>query len=164
MRRKDKEITDPAQLEDILRSCEVCYLALQDGDAPYVIPLNFGHTCADSQITLYFHCAREGHKLDLLQRNPNAAFSMSTGVKLHITSPGCGSTSEYQSLCGAGILTILSPEQNQTALAAVTRHYAPADPCQFDPAAVRAVVTLALRVTRLTGKQYTLPSSSKAST
>ena len=45
MRRKDREITDPAAIAEIIHRCDVLYLGLndpEDPDYPYVVPVNFG--------------------------------------------------------------------------------------------------------------------------
>ena len=42
MRRKDKEITNRAEMESIIRRSMVCRLALADENLPYLVPLCFG--------------------------------------------------------------------------------------------------------------------------
>ena len=39
MRRNDKEIKDPALIEQILSTSEVCRIGLLDGDRPYIVPM-----------------------------------------------------------------------------------------------------------------------------
>ena len=40
MRRKDREVTDPAIVEKILQAGSVCHLAMARNNIPYVVPLN----------------------------------------------------------------------------------------------------------------------------
>ena len=56
MRRKDKEITDPALLSAILREAFVCRLGLAGDGEPYVVPVNFVYSGG----CLYLHSACEG--------------------------------------------------------------------------------------------------------
>ena len=42
MRRRDREITDKQDILEVMRKCDVCRIALHDGDYPYIVPLNFG--------------------------------------------------------------------------------------------------------------------------
>lgn len=42
MRRRDREITDKQEILEVMRKCDVCRIALHDGDYPYIVPLNFG--------------------------------------------------------------------------------------------------------------------------
>ena len=47
MRRKDREITDFDEMIKIIEKCDTCRLALNDGEYPYIVPLNFGHEVKD---------------------------------------------------------------------------------------------------------------------
>ena len=76
MRRSDREIRDRSSIDGILHAASVCHLALCDGDRPYVVPMSYGY---DGD-RLYFHCASEGRKLDVVRRNPNACFAVEVGV------------------------------------------------------------------------------------
>ena len=42
MRRKDREITDFNEMLEIMKKCDVCRIALNDEEFPYIVPLNFG--------------------------------------------------------------------------------------------------------------------------
>ena len=76
MNRKDREITEIAGIEDIIKSCKVMRLAMAANGAPYVVPLNFGYEITGSQLTLYFHCAAKGQKTDIIKKNPRICFEM----------------------------------------------------------------------------------------
>ena len=56
MRRNDREITDRRDIDEIIKRCRVCHLAMCDDGQPYVVPLNFGY---DGRF-LFFHTASEG--------------------------------------------------------------------------------------------------------
>ena len=70
MRRNDRELDFPAILS-LLDRCRIVRLAMIDGQEPYIVPLNYGYTCTDGQITLYCHSAKEGRKLDVMRANPH---------------------------------------------------------------------------------------------
>lgn len=42
MRRKDREITDFQEIIATIKKCDVCRLAWNDQDYPYIVPMNFG--------------------------------------------------------------------------------------------------------------------------
>ena len=79
MRRKDREITDFNEIIEIIKKCDVCRIAMNDGDFPYMVPLNFGLDIQDGQAYLYFHAALEGKKLDLLKKDNRVTFEMDCG-------------------------------------------------------------------------------------
>jgi len=65
LRLKHKEITDKAEIEDIIRRSGVCRIAMCSGGEPYVVPMNFGYR----DNTLYLHSFRQGMKIDCLREN-----------------------------------------------------------------------------------------------
>ena len=67
MRRKDRQITDKDIINEILLKSDIARIALFDNEYPYIIPMNYGY----KDNALYFHCAPEGKKLDLIKRNNN---------------------------------------------------------------------------------------------
>ncbi|NLA85824.1 MAG: pyridoxamine 5'-phosphate oxidase family protein, partial [Clostridiales bacterium] len=106
MRRKDREITDIAQIVELMRRCRICNLALEDEDYPYVVPLNFGISVSGDSITIYFHGAKQGKKLDLIRKNNHVAFAMYNAFDISLGSAQCAckSSIEYESVMGTGII------------------------------------------------------------
>ena len=76
MRRKDREVTDRNEIIEIMRRCDVCRLAIHDEGYPYIVPLNFGLLVDEESMTLVFHSALEGTKLDLLKIDNRVSFEM----------------------------------------------------------------------------------------
>ena len=66
MRRKNREVTDKKDILDILRRCDTVRIGLTGTDGPYVVPVSFGLDLSGEKPVVYFHCAREGMKIDLL--------------------------------------------------------------------------------------------------
>ena len=66
MRRSDRQVSDRNELIEIMKSCTVCRLGLNDDGYPYILPLNFGLSDDGDKIRLYFHSALEGHKVELI--------------------------------------------------------------------------------------------------
>ena len=58
MRKKEYQITDFREIENIIESGLICRLGLCNDNIPYVVPLNFGY----KDKVLYFHSAPEGKK------------------------------------------------------------------------------------------------------
>ena len=70
MRRKRQELSRE-EAEKILREGTSGVLAVEgDGGYPYAVPLSYAWDSGK----LLFHCARSGHKLDAVKRNPKASF------------------------------------------------------------------------------------------
>ena len=61
------------EAEAVLLRCSAGVLALTGDKAfPYAVPLSYVY---DGE-HIYFHSATEGHKIDAIQRNPNASFAV----------------------------------------------------------------------------------------
>ncbi|MCW4009835.1 MAG: pyridoxamine 5'-phosphate oxidase family protein [Candidatus Bathyarchaeota archaeon] len=68
VRRRDREITDAAEMRAVLKTAKHVTIALCLGDEPYLVSLSHGYDEENS--CLYFHCAPEGKKLVYAQANP----------------------------------------------------------------------------------------------
>ncbi len=70
MRRKKQALTEE-EIIKILKNGTAGVLAVDgDGGYPYAVPLSYVYH--DGKI--FFHCAKSGHKLDAIRRNPKASF------------------------------------------------------------------------------------------
>jgi len=99
MRKAEREIKDQRELEDVIRRAEVCRLAMIDDGVPYIVPMNFGYRDG----TFYFHCAREGRKLDILRKHPRVCFELEADVRLAKGGAPCKWSTSYESVIGWGV-------------------------------------------------------------
>ena len=67
VRRKDREITNPNELQQVLKTTKYVTVALCMNDEPYLVSLSHGYD--EAKKCLYFHCAPEGKKLVFLKAN-----------------------------------------------------------------------------------------------
>lgn len=67
VRRKDREITDPSELQHLLKCTKYVTVAFCMENEPYLVSLNHGYD--ETRKCLYFHCAPEGKKLVFLKAN-----------------------------------------------------------------------------------------------
>lgn len=151
MRRKDREVTDFQSLVNIIRQCQVCRLALHDGDYPYIVPVNFGFETQSEIVTLYFHGANEGKKYDLMHKDPRASFEMDCETLLCSDQAAGNCTMSYHSVMGRGTIEFLEGEEKIHALNVLTAHYHP-EGFAYDARAIPATTAFKLTVTEMTGK------------
>lgn len=69
IRRKEKEIKDVEEIRAILRAGKYITIAMCENHQPYLVTLNYGYD--EKKNCLYFHCAAEGKKIDILTENNN---------------------------------------------------------------------------------------------
>ncbi len=67
MRRKDKEIADPSEVKSILHEVKYVTVAMCQNNEPYLATLSSGFD--EPNNCIYFHCAREGKKITILEAN-----------------------------------------------------------------------------------------------
>ena len=157
MRRKDKEISGRARLEQILARARVCRLALTadgpQGPVPYVVPVFFA--CRDGR--LYIHSAQEGRKLDLLAHNPRVCVEVDELRAILPAEKPCAFSSLFRSVIAFGTAVQLQePRAKRQALDLLMAKYAgrPTGPgFEFSEATLEHTVVLEITIEEITGKQ-----------
>lgn len=132
MRRKDREIQNKEEIYDILKRCDTIKIAMHGDTYPYVVPVSFGMENVDNKVVLYFHCAQQGMKVDLLKANPHVCVEGEIFMQIEKTVHGI--TARYESVIGFGECTFLSDRQEILhAMKVLTQHYGyekyPVDRC-----------------------------------
>jgi len=109
MRRAELEIRDKKMIMAILDICKVINVGLNDGIYPYVYPTNYGYSY-EEDIVFYTHHAPEGHKLDLIAKDPHVCVTAYAFAD-HIKNPRSASHSrhDYRSVIAFGIMEELIP-------------------------------------------------------
>lgn len=155
MRRKDREITDNKKLLEIMESCDCCRLGLVDGDSAYIVPLNFGFRESGGKITLYFHGASEGKKMDLLRKNELVGFEMDAKHGLMEGRTANEYSFFYQSIMGKGKVSFITDiEEKAKALQQIMCHYSGRGDWEFKEEALNRVAVWKLEVMQLSGKEH----------
>ena len=49
MRQENREIKEFNEIIEVMKNCDVCRLALNDDEYPYILPLNFGMEIVDGK-------------------------------------------------------------------------------------------------------------------
>ncbi len=114
MRRKDREVTDINEILKIVDKAKILHLGLFDDEYPYIVPLHYGYEYKDGNLIFYMHCAKEGHKLDLIRNNHNVCVELECDVEL-ISGEDipCKYGSTFASVIGKGHAEILEDEQEK---------------------------------------------------
>ncbi len=152
MRRSDREITDRNEIVQVMEQCDVCRLAFNDEEVPYILPLNFGLQYENGIITLYFHGAAEGTKYQLLRRDNRVSFEMDCSHQLVMDEEKGSCTMKYKSVIGRGRLEIVPEEERYSALCILMKQYHKED-FAFDRAVVSRTTVMKLVVEKITGKE-----------
>ena len=155
MRRKDREITDEAQIDEIIRRCECCRLGFNSSEGAYIVPLSFGYENHGGLRYFYFHSAAEGRKIDLIGQGGNVGFELDCGYVLHTADTACGYTAAFSSVIGTGLVELLtSAEDKLYGLERLMEHTAGLTECSFSPEMLAQVCVFRLKVTEISCKVH----------
>ena len=117
MRRNDRAIINE-EARSLLESVEYGILSMAGPDGvPHGIPLNFS-LAGDS---IYFHCAPEGKKIDILSANTRVSFCVVGSTQVLPEKFG----TKYESAIATGSVEELSAEEKRQGLVLLVRKYSP---------------------------------------
>ena len=148
MHRNEREITDRKDIDDIIRRCRVCHLAMCDEGQPYVVPLNFGYDGG----FLYFHAAPEGRKIDIIKRNNRVGFEFDILHDIVTAEQACKWGAKYESVMGSGTAEIVDDlEAKKEALQLIMRQYGNGT-WDFKEEILKKTLVLRVRILEISGK------------
>jgi len=117
IRRKDREI-DSKEAIALLSQCEYGVLSTVDiHGQPYGVPLNYAY----KNNSLYFHCARLGHKLENIESNPNVSFCVVGKTRVLQAK----FSTEYESAVAFGVASEVQGAEKISALQLLVEKYSP---------------------------------------
>jgi nitroimidazol reductase NimA-like FMN-containing flavoprotein (pyridoxamine 5'-phosphate oxidase superfamily) len=117
MRRADKEMSHEKTLELLIRGEDGILGTISDNGYPYTIVVNYVYL----NNKIYFHCAKEGHKLDNIKRNEKVSFTVYDNVEV----VGEKLTTLYESLVVFGRTKVI--DANREVLLALVNKYSNLD-------------------------------------
>ena len=150
MRRKRQMLSDD-DCKIILREGTSGVLALSGDDGyPYAVPLSYVY---DGE-KIFFHCAKSGHKLDAIRRNPKASFCVVSQDKVVPEKY----TTYYRSVIAFGTVRILEDDREKyDSVQEIALKYAPLDTEEQRRAAIErersGLCMLEMTIEHLTAKE-----------
>lgn len=153
MRRKEREVNNSELIELIISNSDVCRIAFVDNNNPYIVAMNFGYSGGD-QPCLYFHCANEGRKLEIIKKNNYVCFQMDTDHKIYGGEKGCDWGMKYSSVVGYGNISVVSDQvSRKKGLDCLMKHYGDDQNFSYDEKVMASTTILRLDITEMTGKK-----------
>ncbi|HVP18994.1 MAG TPA: pyridoxamine 5'-phosphate oxidase family protein [Spirochaetia bacterium] len=151
MRRSERQVTDPKEIQGILAESPVVSLAIHDEPAPYVVPLFFGHE--DGR--LYVHSALSGTKIRLLHADPRVGFTAWTPAEIVEGGDACSFSARARSVAGTGVARIVEDEKERMhGLDLIMRHSTGREAgFAYDRASVSRTLVIAVDIVAILGKR-----------
>ncbi len=150
MRRDDKKINSREEIDQIIKSTEVCRIAYAENNIPYITPVSFGYDGKH----IFVHTAIKGKKIDFLKKNDYVCFEFEAEVKT-VTDPeiACKWTAAFKSVIGYGNMKELkSFEEKDYAINQIMLHYS-GKTWDFAEPMLERVKLWKIEITEMSGKQ-----------
>ena len=149
LRQKEKKMGH-AEVKALLEATKVGRLALSVNDEPYVVPVIFVYFNAK----IFFHCAREGKKIDYLSANARVCFEVDEFLEVKPADTPCKSTLTYRSVIAYGTAAFVDDVgEREAVLMRLMEKYGTPGHAPFDTKMLERTLIVAINVEWLTGKQ-----------
>lgn len=146
MRRADREMSEKFAIEVFNKAPFVTVSFTRADNTPYCIPLS---VVVKDERTMYFHCAKEGEKLDCIAHTPNVCLSAVSRCKPTMGPKDGNFTLEFKSAVAFGTATMVEDEEEKAeAMRIICKRFLPEHMDRFDEALRRSLAhTAVVRIT-----------------
>lgn len=157
--KREYQITNEAEIRQILDTANVLHLGLAVEGEPYVVPMNYGFTLEEGKLTLYVHSAVKGKKLDMIQANPKVYFSIDTDRIPFEGKVPCQYGLSYRAVSGWGKAAIVEDvEEKKQAMTTLMKTQTGKD-FSFEDRLVSIVAAIRIDVAEFTAKHRPIPEA-----
>ncbi|MDR2765491.1 MAG: pyridoxamine 5'-phosphate oxidase family protein [Tannerella sp.] len=111
MRRREREITDRKEIDEILYSGKVMHLALSDDNLPFLVPVFYAY----DGVSLYFHSAKAGTKIEIMKKNDNVCFEVSIDHGIVESDMACDFEAQHRTVIGFGKAEFIEADEDKIA-------------------------------------------------
>ena len=151
-------ITNPTEIEEIIRRCPYCMVGLTDEEGnPYVVPMNFAYEAG----TIYLHSGPDGGKIEMARRHPQVCIPFCEGhelVYMHQQIACSYSMKSRSVICRGMVRFITEMEEKRRVLNLLMRQYTDNE-CRMAEPAVRNVLIWEIKVEQMSCKSFGLRPS-----
>ncbi len=150
MRRKDREMTERADIDAVLEAGNVLYLSLAEGGQPFVVPVFYAY---DGQ-ALFFHSARAGTKIKMLKQNPSVCFCVTLDHGIIEAESPCDFEASHRTVIGFGQAAFVEDETaKRDALQRIVGRFT-ARKFQYPAANLKTTAVVRIDIASMTGKRH----------
>lgn len=149
MRRKKRAIESKEDIEKVLIDGEYGVLAtIGENGYPYSVPLNYVYNNG----CIYFHCAKEGHKLDNMAYNERVSFCVVGSTKVVPSAFTC----RYESVILFGKGKYVEGKEKEEALIGLIKKYSKdhmESGLEYIKKGIAGTTVMKIEVEQVTGKK-----------
>lgn len=150
MRRDEREIFDPADIDIILTQQRVMYIALSSDDVPFVLPVFY----VWNGTSLYFHSARGGSKIEIMKKNPVICFAITHYGGIIEDELACNFEARHRTVIGLGTASFVQDDAEKIAMLHQLMARFTEKTFTFPVANLTATQVIRIDITSMKGKQH----------
>ena len=139
-------------IDEILKSCKICYVAVSLNDVPYNLPMNFA---LDNDVVL-LHSGQSGRMWETLKKNPKVCINWTTGDELawQDVRVGCSYRMISKSVVVEGTIEFVEEyEEKERCLHVLMAQYSDRA-FKFNPPAVKNVGIMKVRIDKISAREF----------
>lgn len=150
MRRKKQQLTEDECIEILRKNTSGVLAVLGDSEYPYAVPLSYVY----DNSSLYFHCARSGHKLDAIKSCDKVSFCV---IDQDLVVPK-EYTTYFRSVIAFGRASVIDQEDEiRSAIEKLAVKYYPGDSKENRDLAIekeyQALCMVRIQIEHISGKE-----------
>ena len=150
LRRKDRAMTERADIDAILFEGKVMHLAMSFENRPFLVPLFYAY----DGTTIYFHSASQGTKIAILKENPFVCFEVSLHQGLIPATKACDFEARHRTAIGMGKAFFIEDLAEKTrALDAIVARFTD-EKFTYPAQSVAQVTVIGIEIESIKGKMH----------
>ena len=115
--------------------------------------MNYGFEYNDGELVLFLHCATQGHKIELIKKDPYIGFEIDTTINTVTTDVACRFSIKYESVIGTGHICIADDTEKVNCLNKIMLQFSGKEKWDYDEKFLKRTSTLKLIVDDFTMKK-----------
>ena len=146
------KIENREEIEQIIKSCKTCFVAMSENDFPYVLPMNF----ALDGDSIILHSAQSGRMWETLKKNPKVCINWTLGEELawQDASVACSYRVKSKSVLVEGVAEFIDDyDEKYNCLQKIMAQYSYRD-FKFNKPAVVNVGILKVNIEKISAKEF----------
>ncbi len=145
-------IENREEIDNIIRECKTCFLAMSENDIPYILPMNF----ALEGNSVILHSAQTGRMWETLKKNRNVCINWTLGedLKWQDEKVGCSYRVKSKSVLVEGKVEFVDDYDEKTrCLGLLMKQYSNRE-FKFGKPAVENVGIIKVAIEKISAKEF----------
>jgi uncharacterized protein len=149
---RTESIQERTKIDEIIKACKTCYMAMAANDVPYVLPMNFA---LENEVVI-LHSAQSGRMWETLQKNPKVCINWTLGEELAWQNEkvGCSYRVKSKSAIVEGTAEMVDDmDEKERCLHLLMAQYSNLE-FKFNPPAVKNVGIIKVHIEKISARNF----------